>query len=37
MYDAGPKAKPFIEKYFEIVTIAFTALLILGYFLLSFL
>jgi len=32
LYFTGAKAKPFIEKYFEWVTVAFTFLLILGFF-----
>lgn len=37
LYVAGPKAKPFIEKYFELVTVIFTALLVLGFFAIRFL
>ncbi len=36
LYYVGPKAKPFIEKYFELVTLLFTALLILGFFALRY-
>lgn len=31
MYAIGPRAKPIIEKYFELATIAFTLLLVLGF------
>jgi membrane protein YqaA with SNARE-associated domain len=37
LYAIGPKAKPFIEKYFEFATLAFTLILVLGFFAIRYL
>lgn len=37
MYIAGPRARPLIEKYFELATLIFAALLVLGFFAIRYL